>query len=465
MDRRKPLREGTLRGRKRHTGARGRGVITLAGPDTDEGAKVPPNLKLQARREATPSRIVPGRAMGRAELAEAVNEYIWRTRAERRDLDAHTIARYERGTVRWPNEEYREAFRAILHATDAELGFMPVRKRRSQGTEQTLAVNLFSPFNPETIPADYLRGVRSIGRVGWSDVDRVKTATREAASSENLHGGGSASSTAEEELRRYVPLLTGQASPTARRALFEAIGNLSGVAAFSAFDIADYREAEQRFRFALWCADTAGSWELRASTLADMARKVAYVGSADDALSLIELAQVRSDRLSATARAMLGALRAQFLSAVGRTDAALTEVARADEHFAERTPETDAPWLCYYDEAEHMGSTGKALIPVAEARRRIELAAPRIQRAVQLQSEDYPRSRTFSLTRLATLTMRLGDPSEAAKLGFQAAQNAKLFSSQRIRDELNGLAEAASAHRRIDDVAELRHVITSGTKS
>lgn len=61
--------------------------------------------------------------------------------------------------------------------------------------------------------------------------------------------------------------------------------------------------------------------------------------------------------------------------------------------------------------------------------------------------------------------MRLGDPSEAAKLGLQAAQNAKLFSSQRIRDELNVLAEAASAHRRIDDVAELRHVITSGTKS
>jgi ATP/maltotriose-dependent transcriptional regulator MalT len=195
-----------------------------------------------------------------------------------------------------------------------------------------------------------------------------------------------------------------------------------------------------------------------------MARQVAYVGNADGALSLIELAQVRSDRLPATARAMLGALRAQFLAAIGRPDAALTEVARADEQFAERTPDTDAPWLCYYDEAEHMGSTGKALIPVAQARGRIELAAPRIQRAVQLQRDDYPRSRTFSLTRLATVTMRLGDPQVAAAIGLEAAENAKLFHSRRIHDELNALAEAAAVHRRIEDVAELRHAITSSPK-
>jgi hypothetical protein len=117
---------------------------------------VPPNLKLQQRREATPSRVVPGEAMGRAELAEAVNDYIWRTRGVRRDLDAHTVARYERGTVRWPNEEYREAFRSVLGATDAELGFMPARKRRTAERDQALSVNLFSPFDPGTIPADYL---------------------------------------------------------------------------------------------------------------------------------------------------------------------------------------------------------------------------------------------------------------------------------------------------------------------
>lgn len=71
-----------------------------------------PNVQLQQRREATPSRVAPGQVMGRAELTKAVNAYIWRQFGQRRELDARTIARYERGTVRWPNKLYREAFRA-----------------------------------------------------------------------------------------------------------------------------------------------------------------------------------------------------------------------------------------------------------------------------------------------------------------------------------------------------------------
>ncbi|MFQ6327860.1 XRE family transcriptional regulator [Nocardia sp. CWNU-33] len=408
--------------------------------------------------------------MSRAELAEAVNDYLWRTHRQRRELDAHTVARYERGAVRWPNEAYREAFRAILGATDSELGFLPSRERREDRLhpDGTLAVNLFSPFDPGRVPTTWIdelgaEEAKAISRVGWTDVERVRDATRKAASAENLHGGGAASLLAGTQLGRFVRFFDAQAAPATRRALLEAVGNLSGVAGYAAFDVGDYPTAERRFRLALWCADNAGSWELRASTLADMARKMAYVGNADGALSLIELAQVRSDRLSATARAMLGALRAQFLASVGRIEEALTAVARSDELFADRMPADDAPWLCYYDKAEHLGSTGKALIPIAKARERIELAAPRIREAVALQGSDYPRSRTFSLTRLATLTMQLDDPREAAAIGLQATQQATAFRSQRIQHELRTLAAVASPRRRMTEVAELRNAIASST--
>lgn len=420
-----------------------------------------PNLKLQQRREATPSSTVAGRSMTRAELAEAVNDHLWRTTGRRRELDAHTIARYERGAVRWPGKDYRQALCTVLNATETELGFAAARHRQAPDGRDALAVNLFSPFDPEHIPTDYLTGSKTAGRVGRSDVDKVRCAVAAVAAAENLHGGGSAADSAANHLRAFTPLLGAHAAPTTRQALCEAVGNLSGIAAYTAFDIAAHTKAERRFRFALWCADVAGSWELRAATLADMARKTAYVGNPDGALSLIELAQVRADRLTATTRAMLATLHAQFLSALGHTDDALSEVTRADEHFAARNPAEDPAWMCYYDHAEHLGSTGKALIPVALARKRIKLAAPRICQAIQLHGDNYPRSRTFSHTRLATLTMQLDDPRTAAALGMQAVTAAAPFHSQRIRDELRGLAAAATLHRRITEVAQLRHTITA----
>ncbi|MGW0179912.1 XRE family transcriptional regulator [Nocardia sp. NPDC003345] len=420
-----------------------------------------PNLKLQQRREATPSPNVAGRSMTRVELAEAVNAHLWHARGLRRELDAHTIARYERGAVRWPSKDYRQALCAVLNATESELGFCAVRRTKTDDRRDALAVNLFSPFDPETVPDDFLHGSRSRVRVGPSDVNKIRYAAAAAASMENLHGGGPVTVNAARQLRAFAPLLSGQATPPVRNALFEAVGNLSAVAAYSAFDIADYAAAERRFRFALWCADAAGSWELRASTLADLARKSAYVGNVDGALSLIELAQVRSDRLTHTTRAMLATLRAQFLAAVDRTDEALSEVARADEYFATRRREKDPPWMCYYDHAEHLGSTGKALIPVAERLGRVELAEPRIRQAIQLQGENYPRSRTFSRTRLATLTMRMGDPRAAAAIGRQAVTDAVNLRSRRIHRELTGLAAAATPHRRIGEVADFRRSIAA----
>ncbi|WP_327097367.1 XRE family transcriptional regulator [Nocardia vinacea] len=326
-----------------------------------------------------------------------------------------------------------------------------------------LAINLFSPFDPGTGPAHYFgpnADDKPIRRVGTTEVIDVQMATRTIASAENLRGGGSISLVAGRQLGHFVRLLDAKASPGTRRAMLEAIGNFGSVAGYASFDIGDHTAAERRFRLALWCADAAGSWELRASTLADMARKMAYIGNPDGGLSLIELAQVRSDRLSATTRAMLSALRAQYLAATARPDEALSEVARADEYFAQRTPATNAPWLCFYDEAEHLGSTGKALIPIAQARHRIKLAAPRIQRAVELQAAEYLRSQTFSLTRLATLTMQLGDPKEAVVLGIRAATQAGQLDSHRIHNELQRLAAASSRHRRMKDVVELREVIT-----
>jgi tetratricopeptide (TPR) repeat protein len=43
-------------------------------------------------------------------------------------VDAHYVARLERGAVRWPGRDYRAAFAAVLGRTPDELGFRPPRR-------------------------------------------------------------------------------------------------------------------------------------------------------------------------------------------------------------------------------------------------------------------------------------------------------------------------------------------------
>ncbi|WP_132881137.1 tetratricopeptide repeat protein [Tamaricihabitans halophyticus] len=404
--------------------------------------------------------------MSREELAEAVNEYLWKTTGTRYDLDANSIARYERGKVRWPSRHYREGLREVLGvAADSEIGFWPTRRGKTKPLAQpNSAIGEMSTSVDLSVLAGTYVETPVPTRAGWTDVEHVRAATRVAAMSENRFGGVLSAESAAGQLRWAGRLIEAQATDQVRRAIFEAAGNLASVVAFSAFDFANYGAAERYFQFALWCSGQGESWPLRANTLAEMARMATYLGDLDHALSLIEFAQVRADRVSGTARAMLAVVHARLLALNGRYAEARIAVERADEQFAGRDVAEDPPWLCYYDEAEHQGSTGKALLPGAVETGDLDIAASRLRAAIRLHDQHYPRSRVFSLIRLASLTMSVGDPHEAVSIGRQALDGATRLRSKRIASELHGLARVSRRHSDITDVAELRQdLVASGT--
>lgn len=94
------------------------------------------NDLLRIRREGTPSPSGSGAPMSRSELAGAVNEYIRAKTGRASGLRREEVWRWERGKVRWPGKQYREALRAVLGAgSDEELGFVPAT--RSQTTLRT----------------------------------------------------------------------------------------------------------------------------------------------------------------------------------------------------------------------------------------------------------------------------------------------------------------------------------------
>jgi hypothetical protein len=474
-------------------------------PEPDEDARSTASVRsknelLRAARERIPSKARPGNAMTRRELATAVNAYVaeHHSTVKGAPLDHRTIGAYENGYYRWPGDHIREAFRELLGVeTDVELGFYSWWGRTerkltdAQGRDHHPATTpLIQVCRPDgdSAPGSAARrrpGEYGVGpdlgpdasgtavaaslnvrapiptRVGWTEVDQVRAATSALAASENLFGGGLACEAAAGQLRWAARLLDARTDDATRRGLTEAVGNLAAVVAFSAFDIGDQPTAARCFRFALSCADEAGSWSLRAATLADMARQAAYVGDLDEALSLIEFAQVRADRLSATGRAMVGTVRARLLAVWGRHVEASDDVKRADEHFSQHDAAADPPWLVYYDDAEHQGSTARALTPHALAEGDPGDAAVRLEAAVRLHSDAYPRSRAFSRTRLATLTMAAGDPRQAAQLGGQALRDAAGLHSGRMAGELGALYRASEQHTSIPDVAELRHRLST----
>nr|BFE99278.1 helix-turn-helix transcriptional regulator [Streptoalloteichus tenebrarius] len=399
-------------------------------------------------------------------------------------VEFSTVGRWERGALTpqpWRRPRIATALDVSLDELDALLGqgsadALTSPSQLNAGQEvpgqseislalqgsASIGVNGHDPTEHVAVgadPAEFLKSltlnVEPPRRVGWAEVEQVKLMTRTLAASENLYGGAMAGEAGLAHLRWASRLLDSQANNGVEAGMFEAVGNLAGVVAFSAFDVGNHDAAARCFRFGLWCAEQGGSWELRAATLADMARQAIYLGKLDDALSLIEFAQVRADRLSATARAMIGVVRARLLAMLGRHDEARAEVDRADMHFVGRQAAADPPWLVYYDEAEHAGSSARALTPLAVAEKRPDDAAERLETAIRLHSDAYPRSRAFSRTRLATLHMTIGDPREAVHIGHRAVADAAMLHSQRMNEELSKLVRSCEGHLSIPEVAEL----------
>jgi hypothetical protein len=246
-----------------------------------------------------------------------------------------------------------------------------------------------------------------------------------------------------------------------RGELHSAVGFLAHTAAFMAFDSYAHEDARQMFRFALVCAEESGDWHLRAKILSSMARQAIWCGDPDTGLTLVELAMVRADRLTATERAMLLAARARALAKLQRVTDTVTTVGLADEEFVRTDPADDPAWMAYYDAAQHSGDTGHALFDLALRGQCVSDATTRLAVAVAGHSAPYARSRAISGIKLASLTMRTGDPAEAAAIGGQAVTEAGRIRSRRALADLRELRAFADPHQAMAEVAELRHTITT----
>lgn len=181
------------------------------------------------------------------------------------------------------------------------------------------------------------------------------------------------------------------------------------------------------------------------------------VGQPDAGLTYAEKGLVRSDRLTGTEQAMLHTARARAFGKLGRVRECWLAVRDADDAFAQARPEEDAPWMAYYDEAQHHGDTAHALFDLAILGGQDPgHAIGRFDVAVKGHTDAYKRSRAISRTKLAALTMATGDPQEAAVMGNLALDEVGRLTSRRAADDLRQLGNFAAKHSRTPDAIELR---------
>lgn len=296
--------------------------------------------------------------------------------------------------------------------------------------------------------------------VGRREIDKL---TADAAAFNvigNARGGGFARAAIIDELEWAANLLHVPCPTAMRQDLFRAVARLAMTGGFSMFDAYDHTNATRVLKFGVACAEEIGDWSMRAKILGILSRQASMLHDPDQALTFVELAQVRMDRIGAIERAMLNTLRAAALARAGRAQDTLRAVGEADDQFARRDPDATPPWMSFYTEPQHVGDTANALFDLERAGHRTQ-ARQRFAACVAGYPDSYARSRAMAQAKLARLVLATGDPREAAVIGGEALTSIEHIRSRRAADDLRALGAACDRRSDAPEVTQLRDGITA----
>lgn len=375
------------------------------------------NEYLRRRREGVPSPSGNGPPMTRAELAQAVNEYLWRTTGNLTCLDVDTIARYERGVTVWPNARYRAGLRAVLGVDDdAELGFYPTpRGRTGQSARRRLDVTV--------------------------ELESLRTRLRDMQALDGRRGAAVAL-TGTRQIVDGLWSLTLGAPPRARREVLALAAEAAEFTGWLHRDLACDEHAVHWYDRAMEYAQAAGDGQLQSLVLV---RKSQMAYDRRDGLRVLLFAQAALDRPWRLTRV----LRAEAMLQVARGElmtGQIVDVRRA------------------VDAARAAG--GDEDLSLREATCWIEGNNP--ERAAEIYGEvlsSHPishRDRGFFSARQAMALAKAVEPARAVDRARQALAIARRTGSKRTRNAVADVVAALAARKSDDGVdvlaEELRQV-------
>lgn len=425
------------------------------------------NGALRAARLSRPSPALDGEPMSRGELADAANAHLWQTTHTRYALDAHTIARYERGVVRWPSAAYRSALRAVLGvSSDAQLGFRPTRRGRA-------GAGLPGP-DDDVQPADVSLDRRDVLRTGIAGLAAA------------VIGGGLGQSSPADYRRVLEHLQQLDRAQGSDRALAGVLGALTsintalrasqgadrttllGIAARSAEFVGFlYRDLGDRVRSLHW-HDRAMEWAQQGDDVAMQSyvllRKAQAAYDQRDARRMLDLT-VAADRgkaaLGRGLRAEIHQQRARGEAMLGATDRDVRrrlDVAREELSGAAGQQAPDEPGAHYSEKL----LTLQTAVCLTEAGRPAEAVV--LYQRILAGGVASARDDAYFRILLSTSLALSGEPDEAARTACGALPVAVATHSRRSIAEARSLLGTLQPWRQRSQVRALEDALRTATQ-
>lgn len=384
--------------------------------------------------------------MSRDELAEQVTLWLARRDQSRREyaMDANHIGKLERGAVCKPAAHYRAALRAVLDATDAELGFtQPPHGEPDDDVDRKTFL--------KTMLGTSAGAVLGVGAGSSIDVlSSLSTTTRQYRQMEQAVPSRQLAPAAEAH-RRLATTVIGRQLRS--RGGYAALAEIAGLAAWLAVDQGDSGSARQHYGEAISHAEHAEHPLLAAYMTASLGSYAVETGDPRQGLQLFDRAAGNLDQTTpSSARAWLASQQALAHAALGDHVATRGALRSAEQTANQQQGESRWPWVFAFDRVKVARYQVDALGQLGD----IHAATAAF---TSLPAASAPKTQAIAHLNQARVLARSAHIEKACTLAVEALCIGCAYSSERITTRVR--AFRATLPSRTREAADLDSAITA----
>jgi tetratricopeptide (TPR) repeat protein len=379
--------------------------------------------------------------MTRQELAEAVNDHVFRATGKTGVVDARHVGRWERGVNQWPAQRHRTALRAILNvATDAELGFQRPRRTTVDDVDR-------KTFIRATLGASARVVLTPTAATAPSDADLIEILSGPIAYYRRMESAVP-SDRLSPAVDAHLTLASGLVRDRLRASAgFRILSEIAGLAAWLAADRGDNATARRRYAAAIGHAERTHHPLLVSYMTASLGNFAVETGDTTQGLRILRRASQQLDvDAPDSARAWLASLLAVAYAATGDRTRTISALRRADKLTSRQRGEPQWPWVFTFDAAKAATYQATALSRLGDlrgARAAYAAASPALTAA---------KPRALAQVEHAHVLARTGDVAGGCALAAEALSTGRTYGSERITSRIRAFrtslpAQTIEAHQ------------------